>query len=237
MTETYVPLKARDVTIETGHRRVKRLRKKRAETMPLFEGTSVADQIMPIPDAEAIVAYYEYDNARYIERLNECREWLVVAAARYRDRVAKLVTLDKLAELDAHREQVLPARPAYGADYWHGLWRKLDEKVEAEEESWRSHSIAKQLRRLAALMLADDPYACGQKRAYEECAFKLRVAGPDGLRWVAQRQIRSDAEIEASIAALSSERKEQARLYQQGYSAGMQEALGLLDEHERGAEQ
>lgn len=113
------------VTREVAERRRKRLLKRRAERMPLFEHAGIADEVAPVPDADEIEAQLRATSQAYRAGLRDFGEQTAQLSYECRQQVAALVSEECLARLDARRQRVYSAEPTHGADFWGGVLAKL----------------------------------------------------------------------------------------------------------------
>ncbi len=128
--ETFKIISFAPRTLEDAERHRKRKLKRRAEKMPLFEATGVAEQVAPVPDAEAILEQLNREAELYVARLNDVSRQNVEKATEYRARVAELVSAEQLAEMDAYRWRVYPEDPLYAVEYWQKKLKELTGKGE-----------------------------------------------------------------------------------------------------------
>jgi len=126
MLEQYEPLVFPPVTAAQAERRRKRLLRRRSQTMPLFDATGVAEQVMPVPDAETIRAEAQAMSDAYVAQLNRVLATLSERANDFRAQVAARVSPEQLAEMDAYRARVYPPGPEHAADYWRRMLLKLE---------------------------------------------------------------------------------------------------------------
>lgn len=120
------------MTLQTkAERRQKRLIKRRAEAMPLFEAAGIADDIQPIPEVSEIESWYRrqamatYAHALRRER-DSLRDW-----ATYRGMAEGYLSFDQVRHMERESARIYPSAPLYRASYWRcfllvvGLWDRV----------------------------------------------------------------------------------------------------------------